>query len=59
MEKILRGVDIKHSDENGLKPIGEIAPYFIYKALKRVEKKYQIAVKDFNPTNLHKMRISM
>lgn len=57
-KKFLEIDNIEHSGENGLKPVVKIAPCFIYKALKRVEKKYQIVVKDFNPINLHKMRIS-
>ena len=57
-KKFLEIDNIEHSGENGLKPVVKIAPCFIYKALRRVEKKYQVVVKDFNPINLHKMRIS-
>ncbi|MDY6820238.1 MAG: CHAD domain-containing protein [Deferribacterota bacterium] len=44
--------------EYGYKPIGEIASFYISKALKKVDRRYRIAVIDFNPVNMHKLRIA-
>lgn len=56
--KFIEISELAHSGENGLKPVGQVAPYYIYEASKRVSKKYQTAVKDFNPPNMHKLRIA-
>ncbi len=57
-KRFLENSDLQYAGEMGLKPVGEIAPYYIFEALKRVNKKYQMALKDFNSKNLHKLRIS-
>ena len=57
-KKFLGNSNLQYAGENGLKPVGEVAPYYIFEALKRVKKKYQMALKDFNSKNLHKLRIS-
>jgi CHAD domain-containing protein len=46
------------ADENGLKVVGEMAPYYIDEAYDRVTKKYQKVLKNFNARNMHKMRIA-
>ena len=56
--KFIEISELSQSGENGLNPIGQIAPDYIFEALKRVNKKYQIVVKDFIPPNMHKLRIA-
>jgi CHAD domain-containing protein len=56
--KFIESTDINNFGENGLKPVGQMAPYYIIEALKKVNKKYQSVIKNFNPRNMHKMRIS-